>query len=90
MEPQRQHADTVYGAYSRISDQSQLRRNGNLVGLAYAYDLYAKTKPYASWGRMSNNDNGRSGLANGGDLVGNVTTTGVSPNGYMAGLNVSF
>jgi hypothetical protein len=80
----------VYAPYSRIDNQSALNKGGNLAGLAYAYELFLNTKLYASWGRMANKGTSTYGLADGGDIFGNVTTTGVNPSGLMFGLNVNF
>ncbi|MFH1870824.1 MAG: porin [Pseudomonadota bacterium] len=81
---------TVYVSYARINDKSLLDRDGNLIGLAYTYQLYPNTHVYASWGRQSNNNNSTYGLADSADLVGNVTTAGFDPSGAMAGINVRF
>ncbi|MBD5803147.1 Outer membrane porin protein precursor [Azoarcus sp. Aa7] len=80
----------VYASYTAFDDKSRLNKDAQLVGLGYSYDLYANTKLYAGWGKMINNENASYSLANGGDLVGNVTTRGFDPEGYMAGVNVAF
>lgn len=81
---------TVYVNYSKLNDDSLLNKDGSLVGIAYTYQLYEKTKLYASWGKQTNNSNSTYSLANGGDLVGNVTTAGVNPTGFMTGVNIQF
>ena len=80
----------IYSSYTRFNDRSTLNRDARLFGLGYSYDLYLNTKLYASWGKMLNNQNAKYSLADGGNLVGNVITTGFDPEGYMAGLNYSF
>lgn len=80
----------IYGSYAKLNDDSLLNRSASLVGLAYSYELFKNTKLYGSWGRLNNNSNATYSLANGGDLVGNVSTAGFSPSGFMAGLNASF
>ena len=81
---------TVYVSYARMNDKSLLNKDGNLIGVAYTYQLYKNTHLYASWGRLSNNNSATYSLADGGDLVGNVTTPGFDPSGAMAGINVRF
>lgn len=80
----------LYASYTAFDDKSALDRDAKLVGLGYSYDLYANTKLYASWGKLINNENATYSLPDGGNLVGNVTTRGFSPVGYMAGVNVAF
>lgn len=80
----------IFASYTRFDDRSPLNRDAKLFGLGYSYDLYVNTKLYAAWGRMANNQNARYSLADGGNLVGNVTSAGFDPDGYMAGLNYSF
>lgn len=81
---------TVLLSHSHLSDDSLLNKSANLLGLAYTYEMYANTKLYASWARLRNNANATYSLADGGDLVGNVTAPGFSPSGVVAGLNVNF
>jgi len=81
---------TVYAAYSQLDDKSLLNKDANMVGLAYAYDLYTNTKLYASWGRLTNKGISTYSLLDGGDIVGNVTTPGYSPSGFMVGINNNF
>lgn len=80
---------TVYVSYSELDDKSLLDKDGTLVGVAYAYELYKNTKLYASWGKQTNKGASTYSLADGGDLVG-VVKNGFSPSGVMAGFNVSF
>ena len=80
----------LYASYTAFDDKSALNRDAKLVGLGYSYDLYANTKLYASWGKVINNENATYSLPDGGNLVGNVTTRGFDPVGYMAGVNVAF
>lgn len=80
----------IYTSYTNFNDRSAFNKDARLFGLGYTYDLYTNTKLYASWGKMLNNQNATYSLADGGNLVGNVITTGFDPEGYMAGLNYSF
>lgn len=80
----------IYTSYTSFNDRSPLNKDAKLWGLGYSYDLYANTKLYASWGKMLNSQNAKYSLADGGNLVGNVITSGFDPEGYMAGLNYSF
>ncbi|MBI2305939.1 MAG: porin [Rhodocyclales bacterium] len=80
----------LYASYTAFDDKSALNRDAELVGLGYSYDLYENTKLYASWGRMINNENASYSLPDGGNLVGNVTTRGFDPEGFMAGVNFVF
>ena len=80
----------IYVSYSQFDDKSDLNRDARLVGLAYTYDLLKNTKLYASWGKMINNGNASYSLADGGNLVGNVSAPGVKPVGYMLGVNTTF
>jgi predicted porin len=79
-----------YASYARLNDKSLLDRSANSTGVAYSYDLYKNTRLYGSWGKISNNSNAFYSLANGGDLVGNVTAAGSNATGFMVGLNSSF
>lgn len=81
---------TVLLSYSRLDDNSLLNKSASLVGIAYTYEVYTNTKLYASWAKLSNNNNSTYSLADGGDLVGNVTRPGFKPSGVVAGLNASF
>jgi len=80
----------VYASYTVFDDKSAQNKDAKLVGLGYSYDWYKNTKLYASWGKMLNNEHATYSLPDGGNLVGNVTTPGFDPDGFMAGLNVAF
>ena len=77
-------------AYSELNDQSSQNKSAQLIGLGMTYSLYEKTTMYASYGKLNNNANASYSLLNSGDLVGNVSTAGVSPTGLMVGLNLAF
>lgn len=79
-----------YVSYSQFDDKSVLNKDAKLVGLAYTYDLLKNTKLYATWGKMINNNSATYSLADGGNLVGNVTIPGFKPVGYMFGVNTTF
>lgn len=81
---------TVYISYASLNDKSLLDRDGSLLGVAYKYELFKNTNLYASWGRQTNKDNAAYSLATGGDLVGNVSTPGFDPSGFVVGLNIKF
>ncbi|MDO8773164.1 MAG: porin [Burkholderiaceae bacterium] len=80
----------VIASYTSLTDNSSLNKSATMSGLAYTYSLYEKTTLYAAWGQVSNNSNSSYALANGGDLVGNVSAAGVSPSGFMVGLMMTF
>lgn len=80
----------LIASYAKLDDKSLLNKSGNLVGLAYTYELYKNTKLYGSWGKLRNNANATYSLADAGDLVGNVVTPGTAATGIMAGVNTSF
>jgi len=80
----------VLVSYTSLTDNSSLNKSATMSGLAYTYNLYEKTTTYVSWGQVNNNSNANYALANGGDLVGNVSAPGVSPSGLMVGLMMSF
>jgi hypothetical protein len=82
--------NNVLFSYASIDDKSSLNRDGKLLGLAYTYELYKGTKLYGSWGKQFNNANATYPLTNGGDLVGNVSTAGYDPTGFMMGINSVF
>jgi predicted porin len=88
MVPLGKHA--VFAAYSKLDDKSLLNKDASMVGLAYTYELYANTKLYANWGKLTNKGVSTYSLADGGDLVGTVATGGFSPSGFMVGLNANF
>ena len=77
-------------SYTELNDQSAQNKSAQLIGLAMTYNLYEKTTLYVSYGKMNNNANASYSLLDSGDLVGNVSTAGVSPNGVMVGLNLAF
>ncbi|WP_300434560.1 porin [Zoogloea sp.] len=81
---------TIIASYSKLDDKSSLNKDGNLIGLAYTYQLVKGTKVYGSYGKLTNNQKASYSLANGGDLVGNVARPGFDPTGYMVGVNSSF
>lgn len=81
---------TIIASYSKLNDKSSLNKDGDLIGLAYTYQLVSNTKVYASYGRLANNSKATYSLANGGDLVGNVARVGFDPSGFMAGVNSTF
>jgi len=81
---------SVVATYTKLDDKSQLDRDGQLYGLSYWYSLFPDTNVYASVGKMKNNANASYSLNDTGNLVGNVTTPGVSPTGVMVGLNYKF
>jgi len=81
---------TILASYAELKDNSLLNKNGNLLGLAYTYELFANTKLYTSWAKQTNDTSSSYALSNGGDLVGSVATPGFSPSGFMVGLNVKF
>jgi len=66
------------------------RKNANLVGLAYTYELAPRQKLYAGMGKMNNSSKASYSLADGGDLVGNVAAAGFSPPAFMVGLKFTF
>jgi predicted porin len=80
----------VYASFTSFNDESLLDRDTKLYGVAYAYDLYENTKLYAAWGRQANNRNASYSLADGGNLVGNVTTPGTAVTGELAGIEITF
>lgn len=81
---------TVMVSYSELDDQSQLNRDGSLVGIAYTYKIHDSTRLYANYGRQLNNANASYSLLNGGDLTGSVVAAGYNPSGVMVGLNTKF
>jgi len=58
--------------------------------VSYWYDLLKDAKLYVSYGKMQNNANATYSLADGGNLVGNVTKPGFDPSGVVAGVNFAF
>lgn len=80
----------VYASHTVFDDKSAQNKDAKLIGLGYSYDLFTNTKLYASWGKMINNEKASYSLPDGGNLVGNVSTPGFDPVGYMAGLNLAF
>jgi len=81
---------TVIASYSKLNDKSSLNKDGDLIGLAYTYELVKNTTVYGSYGKLTNNAKASYSLANGGDLVGNVARVGFDPTGFMVGVNSSF
>jgi hypothetical protein len=80
----------VYATYTSFNDESSLDRDTKMYGVAYSYDLYENTKLYAAWGRQANNRNASYSLADGGNLVGNVTKPGTAVMGTLAGIDITF
>ncbi|KAB2914813.1 MAG: porin [Dechloromonas sp.] len=76
--------------YTKLVDESILNKSANLVGVSYWYDLLKDAKLYVSYGKMQNNANATYSLADGGNLVGNVTKPGFDPSGVVAGVNFAF
>lgn len=80
----------IYVSYTDFDDQSNLNRDAKMYGLGYSYQADDTTKYYFSVGRMNNSANASFSLADGGSLVGTVTTPGKSVNGIMAGVAMGF
>lgn len=77
-------------SYTSLDDKSSLNRDAKLYGLGYWYELDAKSKIYASVGSVKNGPNATYSLADGGNLVGNVTVAGTPVDGLMAGVNFAW
>jgi predicted porin len=76
--------------YSALNDKSSQNRDAKMYGVAYWYQLEQNTRVYVNWGATNNNANGLYALPDAGNLVGNVTRTGVKPSGLQVGLNYNF
>lgn len=77
-------------AYTDFNDKSLQNKDAKVYGLGYWYELNKYTKLYASWGKVSNNENANYSLVDAGSQVGKVSAAGVGPSSYMAGVNFAF
>jgi predicted porin len=81
---------SAYVSYTQVNDRSTQNKDAKLVGAGYKYNPVPETTFYAAWGRMNNNVNASYNLADGGNLVGNVSKPGVDPSAFMVGVNQVF
>jgi predicted porin len=81
---------SAYVTYTRLNDRSIQNKDAKLLGVGYKYTLLPETILYAAWGRVNNNVNASYSLADGGNLVGNVSKPGVAPSSVMVGVNQVF
>lgn len=86
--PLGQHRFTI--TYTKLNDKSSFDRDAKVYGLGYWYELDPKSKLYAGWGAVKNGRNASYSLADGGNLVGNVTVAGTSVKGFVAGANFAW